>query len=84
MNKLEKALRKLRKKEQEAVLLTMMQLKLDFRKVPHVKALVGRKNWYRVRVGNYRIIFRVIFEVKNSNVEIMRITKRDDNTYRNL
>lgn len=75
MNKLEKALRKLRKKEQEAVLFIMMQLRLDFRKVPHLKALVGKKNWYRARVGNYRIIF----EVKNSKAEIMRITKRNEN-----
>lgn len=80
MNRIEKFLRKLRKKEQEAVLLIMMQLKKDFRAVPNLKPLVDRKGWYRVRVGNYRLIFTV----EQGQVEIKRITKRDDQTYRNL
>lgn len=62
-------------------MLIMMQLKLDFRKVPHVKPLTGKKNMYRVRVGNYRIIFSVQEE---NNVEVIRISKRDDRTYGNL
>lgn len=71
MNKIEKFLRKLRQKEREAILLIMTQLKQDFRKIPHLKPLVGKENWYRIKVGNYRIIF----VVKNKQVEIMRITK---------
>lgn len=80
MNIIEKFLRKLRKKEQEAILLIMMQLKRDFRKVPNLKPLVGKKGWYRIRVGNYRLIF----EVERGQVEIRRITKRDEQTYRDL
>lgn len=80
MNIIEKFLRKLRKKEQEAVLLIMMQLKKDFRSVPNLKPLVGKKGWYRIRIGNYRLIFTV----EQGQVEIKRITKRDEQTYRNL
>lgn len=80
MDHIEKFLRKLRKKEYGAMLLIMMQLRNDFRKVPHVKALSGKKGWYRIRVGRYRIIFIV----EEGKVEIRRITKRDDNTYRGL
>lgn len=80
MNKIEKFLRHLRKKEQEAVFLIMMQLKKDFRSVPNLKPLVGKQGWYRVRIGNYRLIFTV----EQGQVEIKRITKRDEQTYRNL
>lgn len=80
MNIIEKFLKKLRKKEQEAVLLVMMQLKRDFRKVPNLKPLAGKKGWYRIRIGNYRLIFTV----EQGQVEIKRITKRDEQTYRNL
>ncbi|MBI4995038.1 type II toxin-antitoxin system RelE/ParE family toxin [Candidatus Peregrinibacteria bacterium] len=80
MNKIEKFLKKLRRKEQEAVLLIMMQLKRDFRKVPNLKPLVGKQGWYRIRVGNYRLIFTA----EQGRIEIKRITKRDEQTYRNL
>ena len=80
MNKIEKFLRKLRRKEQEAVFLIMMQLKRDFRKVPNLKPLVGKQGWYRIRVGNYRLIFTV----EQGQIEIKRITKRDEQTYRSL
>lgn len=80
MNKIEKFLRKLRKKEQEAIFLVMMQLNRDFRALPNLKPLVGKKGWYRMRVGNYRLIFAV----GQGRVEIKRITKRDEQTYRNL
>lgn len=80
MDKIEKFLRTLRKKEQEALLLVMLQIKSDFRKIPHLKALSGKKGWYRIRIGRYRIIFTV----EKDKVEIRRITKRDENTYRGL
>lgn len=80
MNRIEKFLRKLRGKEREAILLLMMQLKKDFRQVPHIKSLAGKQNWYRIRMGKYRIIFAV----EDGTVEIKKITKRDEQTYRNL
>lgn len=80
MDRIEKILRKMRRKEQEAMLLVMMQIKKDFRKLPNLKPLTGMQNWYRVRVGRYRIIFLV----EHGQVEIRKITKRDDQTYRHL
>lgn len=80
MNKIEKFLRKLRSKEREAILLIMAQLQKNFRSLPHLKPLIGEKNLFRVRVGNYRIIFMAT----DSKVEIIRITKRDEQTYKNL
>lgn len=56
------------------------RLQKDFRRVPHLKALAGKKNWFRARVGRYRIIFTV----DGGKAEIQRITKKDDQTYRNL
>jgi len=80
MNKIEKFLRKLTKKEQEAFFLLMNQLNKDFSKIPGIKKLQGKKNYYRIRVGRYRLIF----VAENNKVEIVRITKRDERTYENL
>lgn len=80
MDKIEKFFRRLRKKEQEAIFLVMVQLKEDFRKVPNLKPLTGKKDRYRVRVGKYRIIFTV----ETGQIEIRRITKRDEYTYKNF
>lgn len=80
MNRIEKFLRGLRGKEREAILLLMTQLKKDFRQIPHIKSLAGKQNWYRVRMGEYRIIFAI----ENGIVEIKKITKRDEQTYQNL
>ena len=81
MDKIVKFLRRLPQKEYEAFLLLMEQIKRDYRKVPHLVSLSGMKNWYRVRIGRYRIIFYVH---ANGVAEIRRITKRDEQTYENL
>lgn len=80
MDKIEKFLRQLIKKEQEMFLLLLEQLHKDYTKVPGIKLLTGYKNVWRVRVGRYRIIFKV----GKTGVEILKITKRDEQTYRNL
>jgi mRNA-degrading endonuclease RelE of RelBE toxin-antitoxin system len=77
MDQIVKFLRKLNKKERQVFLLLMEQIKKDYRSVPQLKSLIGKKNWFRVRVGRYRIIF----EVKKGNVDIRKISKRDDQTY---
>ena len=69
-------------KEQEAMKLLMEQLKHDYRKVPGVKALQGMKGWFRVRLGQYRILF--VVDSKTKNAEIKRITRRNENTYKRL
>ena len=77
MNKIEKFLRKLSNREQEAYLLLMMQLKKDYTKIPNIKKLIGYKNMFRIRIGRYRLIFLI----DKNKVEIIKITKRDDRTY---
>lgn len=82
MDDIEKILRTMSPKEQEAVLLLMEQAKMDYRKIPGVKALQGMKGWFRIRMGRYRIVFLV--DPKTKKVEIRRVTKRNEKTYKNL
>lgn len=63
-----------------ALLLMMKQIKIDPFKVPGLRKLAGKKDLYRVRLGNYRLIFKI----KNSKTEFIRVTKRDDKSYKNL
>ena len=60
----------------------MEQLRRDYRKVPGLKALRGMKGWFRVRVGDYRIIFTV--DPTSGKAEIRRVTRRNEETYKRL
>ena len=80
MDKIAKFLKILNQKEKEAVLLVMLQIKKDFTKIPGFSKLIGYKNLFRIRVGRYRLIFKIT----KKETEIVRITKRDENTYKNL
>jgi len=80
MDKIEKFLRKLSNKEQEAMLLLIQQIKADFTQIPGLIKLKGAPNTYRVRLGNYRIIFRKT----TLGMEVIRITNRNEQTYKNL
>jgi mRNA-degrading endonuclease RelE of RelBE toxin-antitoxin system len=82
MDEIEKFLRRLSAKEQEAMLLLLQQLKKDYRKIPGTKALIGMKGWFRVRLGSYRIIFTA--NPQTQNIEIRRITRRNEKTYKRL
>jgi mRNA interferase RelE/StbE len=82
VDKIEKFLRSLNAKEQEAVLLVMQQLKADPFTVPSVVRLSGMKDWYRVRLGRYRILFTI--DPKTREVEIKRIGRRNEKTYKDL
>jgi mRNA-degrading endonuclease RelE of RelBE toxin-antitoxin system len=82
MDKIAKILRSLSSKEREAMFLLMEQLKRDYQKVPGIKALSGMKGWFRVRMGQYRIIF--VVNSKTKAVEIRRITRRNEDTYKRL
>ncbi len=81
MDKILKLLKTLSPKEREATLLLMEQLKHDYTRIPGVKALSGMKGWFRVRMGHYRIIFVVH---PGKNVEIVRVTRRNERTYKGL
>ena len=82
MDKLQKTLQALSSKEREAMLLLVEQLKRDHRLVPGVKALQGVKGWFRVRLGQYRIIFTA--DPKTKGIEIKRISRRNEKTYKRL
>lgn len=80
MDKIEKFSNSLRPKEREAVLLVLLNIKKDFRKIPGIVKLGGYKDLYRVRVGRYRIIFKIERNIS----EVIKITKRDEQSYKNL
>lgn len=82
MNKIEKFLRSLNAKEQQAMLLLLGQLKRDPFKVPGITALTGFRGLYRVRMGRYRIIFFV--DPATGFFEVRRIARRNEKTYKNL
>ena len=80
MNHIQKFLKKLTNKEKEAMMLLLLQIGKDPFKIPSIKTLSGKKQLFRVRLGRYRIIF----EKKKGSFEIIKISKRNDNTYKNL
>ncbi len=80
MDKIKKFLQKLTKKEKEAFILLMIQIKKDYKKIPNIKKIKGKKDYFRIRLGKYRIIF----STKNQPIEIIRITKRNESTYSDL
>ena len=51
----------------------------SFPNVKNVRPLVNHECQYRLRVGNYRVLFDADMEVKI--VDIQQVKKRDDNTY---
>ncbi len=81
MDRIEKVLRALTPKQKLAMSLLLEQLKRDHMLVPGLKKLMGKAGYFRVRMGAYRIIFIVH---KDKTIEIMRIVKRDENTYKNF
>lgn len=44
-----------------------------------IKALANHQYGYRLRVGNYRVLFDVQTEIRI--IDIQEVKKRDDNTY---
>jgi len=80
VDKIVKLLRKMEAKEREKILsIRESILDRDFKKL-NVSKVKGRKYHFRVRVGNFRIIF---FDNGNE-ISILEIRKRDENTYKNF
>ena len=63
---------------QERILLAARGL-AGFPDVPNIKKLMNHEYGYRLRVGNWRILFNAFDEV--SIVSIEEVKKRDDRTY---
>ena len=80
MDKITKFLKQLSNKERLAFLFLIEQIKNDPKKAPGLRKLAGYKGLYRARIGKYRLIFKIS---KNSS-ELIRISKRDERTYKNL
>ena len=67
--------------ESNHLLLLLQQLQEDYTSIPGIKAVKGKKRTFRVRVGRYRLIFEVR---KNKTIEIRRLSKRNETTYKKL
>jgi len=80
VDKIKKELSKMTKQELSAYLLVSKQLNIDYTKIPNTKKLSNLKNTYRIRIGRYRLIY----QLTNNSPLIIKLTKRDDNTYKNL
>jgi len=71
----EKQLRKLSKKDQISVLKRIQELSGEPRP-NHSRKLRGQDNIYRVRVGNYRILYSI--ENKHLTIIILKVGHRRD------
>jgi len=78
MDKILKFLRKVDKKTRERVLLVIFKIEVSDFTGLDLKKLKGESNVYRVRVGDFRIMF-VRGREKN---EVIKIDKRGDRTYK--
>jgi mRNA-degrading endonuclease RelE of RelBE toxin-antitoxin system len=79
MDKIEKALDKLTKKEREKVKAMLEQVKQGNFRLLDVKKLKGRDDVFRVRKGDIRIIFR---KDKKGNFFVLAIERKSDRTYK--
>jgi len=81
MDKLEKALKKLTATERKQAREILNKLKSgDFRNLD-IKKLKNRKDIYRARKGNLRIIYKI---GTGKRISILAIERRSESTYKNL
>ena len=73
-----KQIRQLDKKEQKKVVAAAESLASNPRPYGY-KKLVDKEAFYRIRVGNYRIIYEIFDNILVVN--ILQIKKRDERTY---
>ena len=80
MNKIEKFLKKLSRKER--LIIEKCIGDISSGKVSHldVKRLVGREDVFRVRKGNIRIVYRKI----GNNINLLLIERKSDDTYKSI
>ena len=80
----EKALGKTDKKLAVRIKQALLTLKLAPLPVKEydLKKISGTDNIYRIRISDYRIIYAIYWDKKEINV--LRIARRDDRTYRGV
>jgi len=79
MDKISKVVKKLNSKDAIKIANTIELLVKNNLNNLNIKRLKGYKDIFRIRVGNYRIIFKKEME----KVIILHIGNRDDKTYKN-
>jgi len=79
MDKIQKALKKLNRKEKGQLKIILEKLVQNDRRNLDIKKLKGRNDIFRVRKGGMRIIYRLD---SNKNICILIIEKRNDKTYK--
>lgn len=72
-----KALKKLSPKQQKIFKNILMDIQNRSIDTYDIKQLKGRKDIFRIRKGDYRIIFLM----DNQNIQILALEKRRDTTY---
>lgn len=80
MDKIQKFLARLPKKERILVRETVTLLVSGKTKDLDIKKLKGFENVFRVRVHSIRIIYRKL----ESGIQIIEMGRRDDQTYKNI
>ena len=78
MDKIGKFLKKLNKKEFVDIMSAVDQILSNSTKGLDVKKLSGQKDIFRARVGDLRIIFLK----KESDIEVLEISRRSEKTYK--
>ena len=78
MDKNEKLLRKLNRKDFDAVFIALQKILSSETDDLDIKKLQGHQDLFRVRMGKLRIIFIK----KNNDIEILEISRRSEKTYR--
>jgi mRNA-degrading endonuclease RelE of RelBE toxin-antitoxin system len=80
MERIDKILKVLRDGERERVISCVEKILVGDVSLLDIKKLKGQKYFYRVRIGD----LRVIFTKKTGDVRLVAIERRGENTYRNL
>lgn len=80
MDDVVKALKKIPKHHGQKILLLLDQIATYGKKTPGCKPLSNSSELFRVRSGPYRIIFRD----SKGTIEIRRLVRRTNSTYKNL
>ena len=76
----EENLKKLPPKIKEKIIAEILKLKKN-PKPTRTRKIIGSENYYRIRVGSYRIVYKI--ENKERQIKIFRIRHRKE-VYRNL